>query len=69
MSTNHLTILEAGGLIRLAAVAPDLAYLFRHALLQDAAYASLLRADRKLLHRLVAEKLEALYLLISKLFA
>ncbi|HMK08142.1 MAG TPA: hypothetical protein VK449_03830, partial [Anaerolineales bacterium] len=34
------------------------AFAFRHALLQDAAYASLLRAERRSLHRLVGETLE-----------
>jgi len=57
----HLTTLEASGLIRLAAVQPELEYLFRHALVQDAAYASILKADRRVLHRAVAETLERLY--------
>jgi hypothetical protein len=48
-------------LIRLAQVVPERAYLFRHALVQDAAYGSLLRVDRKRLHRMVGETLEALY--------
>jgi class 3 adenylate cyclase/tetratricopeptide (TPR) repeat protein len=34
-------------------------YLFKHALLQDAAYGSLLRADRRDVHRRIAEALEA----------
>jgi len=36
----------------------DGAFWFKHALVQDTAYASLLRQDRKRLHRLVAETLE-----------
>jgi tetratricopeptide (TPR) repeat protein len=56
-----LNLLEAAGLIRLAAVQPELEYLFRHALIQDAAYASLLKADRKRLHLAVGEALERLY--------
>src|SRR5205807_9492391 len=40
---------------------PDLEYLFRHALVQDAAYASLLKQDRRTLHRLAAETLLATY--------
>lgn len=36
----------------------DTAYLFKHALVQDTTYTSLLRQDRKRLHRLVAESLE-----------
>jgi predicted ATPase len=55
---HHLDRLETSGLVaRLDA----LEYLFRHALVQDAAYASLLRADRRVLHRAVGETLEALY--------
>ena len=58
---SHLTTLEASGLIRLAEVQPELEYLFRHALVQDAAYASLVKADRKQLHHAVGEALERLY--------
>ncbi|HMA33727.1 MAG TPA: tetratricopeptide repeat protein [Chloroflexia bacterium] len=57
----QLRHLEARGLIRPLAEAPDLAYLFRHALVQDAAYSSLLRADRRRLHGIVATTLEPLY--------
>jgi tetratricopeptide (TPR) repeat protein len=57
----HLTALEATGLIRLADAQPELEYLFRHALVQDAAYASILRADRKRLHLAVGEAFEQLY--------
>lgn len=39
----------------------DNAYWFKHALVQDTAYASLMRHDRKRLHRLVAETLERVY--------
>jgi tetratricopeptide (TPR) repeat protein len=59
--TTHLAALEASGLIRLAQVQPEVEYLFRHALVQDAAYASLLKADRRILHRAVGEALERLY--------
>jgi tetratricopeptide (TPR) repeat protein len=41
--------------------AGDLAYLFKHALVQDTAYASLLKNERKRLHRLIAETLERVY--------
>jgi len=58
---QHLSRLESYGLIRLAAVQPELEYLFRHALVQDAAYASILRADRKRIHLAVGEALERLY--------
>ncbi|MDQ2810210.1 MAG: hypothetical protein M3Z04_25315 [Chloroflexota bacterium] len=56
-----LSHLEAAGLIRAAADSAEPAYSFRHALGQDAAYASLLRADRRRLHRAVGETLETLY--------
>src|SRR5207249_4355276 len=40
---------------------PELEYLFRHALVQDAAYSSLLKQDRRSLHQLAAETLLAVY--------
>jgi len=52
----ELGILEASGLVQVAAMVPELEYLFRHALVQDAAYSSLLKQDRRALHRLAAEK-------------
>jgi serine phosphatase RsbU (regulator of sigma subunit)/tetratricopeptide (TPR) repeat protein len=48
-------------LIRLAQLQPELTYLFRHALVQDAAYASLLAEDRRRLHLAVGEAMERLY--------
>jgi tetratricopeptide (TPR) repeat protein len=57
----QLETLEAKGLIRLAAVRPELEYLFRHALVQDAAYGSLLKQERRVLHGLVGEALEELF--------
>jgi tetratricopeptide (TPR) repeat protein len=53
--------LEASGLIGLAALQPELEYLFRHVLVQDAAYSSLLKQERRELHRRVAEALIELY--------
>ncbi|HEY7599140.1 MAG TPA: hypothetical protein VH741_04360, partial [Candidatus Limnocylindrales bacterium] len=61
MAELELDTLESKGLIRVAAVAPELEYLFRHALLQDAAYESLLKQERRALHRLVGGALETLY--------
>jgi len=58
---TELVTLEASGLIRIAAVQPELEYLFRHALVQDAAYSSLLKQDRRALHKLAAESLLTLY--------
>ena len=57
----ELGTLEASGLVQVAALEPELEYLFRHALVQDAAYSSLLKQDRRTLHRLAAETLLALY--------
>lgn len=57
----QLDTLEARGLIRLAASRPELEYLFHHWLVQDAAYGSLLKQERRELHRLVGEALEGLY--------
>jgi tetratricopeptide (TPR) repeat protein len=59
--TAHLTALETSGLLRLAQREPELEYLFRHALIQEAAYTSLLKTDRRALHRAVGEVLEQAY--------
>jgi tetratricopeptide (TPR) repeat protein len=58
---TQLDTLEAKGLVRVAAYQPELEYLFRHALVQDAAYESLLKQERRALHRTVGEALEQLY--------
>jgi tetratricopeptide (TPR) repeat protein len=58
---TQLDTLEAKGLVRLAALRPELEYLFRHALVQDAAYGSLLKQERRELHARVGEALEELY--------
>jgi predicted ATPase len=58
---TQLSALEADGLIRLAQLQPEIEYLFRHALIQDAAYQSLLKSQRLALHRAVGESLEELY--------
>jgi tetratricopeptide (TPR) repeat protein len=56
-----LNALEAGGLIEIAALQPELEYLFRHALVQEATYSSLLKQDRRTLHRAAAETILALH--------
>lgn len=62
MSVNpQLDTLETSGLIRLVTIHPELEYLFRHWLVQEAAYESLLKQERRILHHLVGEALEALY--------
>jgi tetratricopeptide (TPR) repeat protein len=53
-----LNQLENSGLIRQAQNEPELEYIFRHALVQEAAYDSILRADRKKLHAKVGLILE-----------
>jgi serine phosphatase RsbU (regulator of sigma subunit) len=58
---SELSRLESAGLIRLVQYEPELEYLFRHALVQDAAYGTLLTADRKRLHHIVGEAVESLY--------
>jgi tetratricopeptide (TPR) repeat protein len=57
----NLSTLEYANLVKLAAVQPDLRYLFYHALIQEAVYEAMLKADRKILHRNVAATLEALF--------
>jgi tetratricopeptide (TPR) repeat protein len=57
----ELGTLEASGLIQVAALQPELEYLFRHALVQEAAYASLLKQDRRALHRSAAEAILMLH--------
>ena len=61
MTDLQLDTLESKGLISLAAYQPELEYLFRHALVQDAAYESLLKQERRSLHAMVGEALEGLY--------
>jgi class 3 adenylate cyclase/tetratricopeptide (TPR) repeat protein len=61
-ASEALGVLEAAGLI--ATVPTETAepeYQFRHALLQEATYDSILRRDRQPLHRQVAETLERVY--------
>ena len=58
---TQLDTLTAKGLVRLVAEQPELEYLFRHALVQDAAYGSLLKQERRDLHGRVGEALEQLY--------
>jgi predicted ATPase len=50
-------IVRAGLLFR-QGVPPHASYLFKHALIQDAAYGTLLREPRRSLHALIAETLE-----------
>lgn len=58
--TTPLTRLETTELVRRLNDA-ELAYLFKHALVQDTAYTSLLKNERKRLHRMIGETLEREY--------
>jgi serine phosphatase RsbU (regulator of sigma subunit)/class 3 adenylate cyclase/tetratricopeptide (TPR) repeat protein len=59
--TGKMSALETAGLLRVTQVKPELAYTFRHALVHEAVYASLLPEDRRQLHLAVGEALENLY--------
>jgi serine phosphatase RsbU (regulator of sigma subunit) len=56
-----LAQLEADGLIRLVAVEPELEYGFRHELLQEALYGTMLASELRAWHRAVGRALEKLY--------
>ncbi len=58
---EQLNILEAIRMINVADVKPALTYRFHHILLHDAAYHSIVEADRVELHRSVGIALEDLY--------
>ena len=49
----------AAGLLFRQGVPPDTSYLFKHALVQDAAHGTLLRGPRRALHARIAETLES----------
>ena len=50
--------LSTADLIRRRSKLPDAVYVFKHALVQDAAYASLLRGQRQLIHARIAAALQ-----------
>ncbi len=50
--------LEAAGLVHARGTDVDRSYVFKHALIQDAAYESLLKSDRRRLHAAIAQALE-----------
>jgi class 3 adenylate cyclase/tetratricopeptide (TPR) repeat protein len=58
---QHLLTLEHSQLIQEAARVPELEYLFRHALMQEAAYSTILLKQRRIYHRQVGQALEALF--------
>jgi class 3 adenylate cyclase len=58
-------LVEAGLLFRQGQL-PDATYLFKHALVQDAAYGTLLREPRRALHARIAEVLETQFLDVAE---
>ena len=58
-------LIEAGLLFR-QGVPPHATYLFKHALVQDAAYGTLLREPRRALHARIAETLESQFAEITE---
>ena len=56
---SALDRLVAAGLLFRQGVPPHASYLFKHALVQDAAYGTLLREPRRALHARIAETLES----------
>ncbi len=58
---DHLTALERLNLTPLETPDPHLAYLFKHVLTQEAAYGLMLFAQRRELHRVVAEWYERIF--------
>ena len=58
--------LVAAGLLFRQGVAPHATYLFKHALVQDAAYGTLLRDARRALHARIAETLESQFAEIAE---
>jgi tetratricopeptide (TPR) repeat protein len=57
----QLEKISSSGLIHAAPGETEQGYIFRHALVQEAVYESLLRTDRRNLHAAVGEALELLY--------
>jgi ABC-type oligopeptide transport system substrate-binding subunit/class 3 adenylate cyclase len=58
---RHLVILQRADLVREKAVRPELEYIFKHSLAQEAAYRSLLLERRREFHGRAAEALEGLF--------
>ncbi len=56
--SGDLRALQSANLIRQVQSPPEAEYIFRHTLMQETAYESLLRSERKDLHRRVGQALE-----------
>jgi predicted ATPase len=63
---SALDRLIASGLLFRQGVPPHATYLFKHALVQDAAYGTLLREPRRALHARIADTLESQFLEIAE---
>jgi predicted ATPase len=63
---SALRRLVVAGLLFRQGVPPHATYLFKHALVQDAAYGTLLREPRRALHRRIAEALESQFAEIAE---
>ena len=63
---SALDRLMAAGLLFRQGVPPSATYLFKHALVQDAAYGTLLRDQRRALHARIAETLESKFTEITE---
>ena len=63
---STLDRLIAAGLLFRQGVPPHATYLFKHALVQDAAYGTLLREPRRALHARIAETLESKFAEIAE---
>jgi class 3 adenylate cyclase/predicted ATPase len=63
---SALDRLIAAGLLFRQGVPPHASYLFKHALVQDAAYGTLLREPRRALHAGIAETLDGLFAEIAE---
>jgi ABC-type oligopeptide transport system substrate-binding subunit/class 3 adenylate cyclase len=58
---EHLITLQRQEMIRERARLPEVEYIFKHELTREAAYGGLLKKERRVLHRRVAETLEHLF--------
>ena len=63
---SALDRLVAAGLLFQQGIAPQASYVFKHALVQDAAYGTLLREPRRALHARIAETLESQFAEIAE---
>jgi tetratricopeptide (TPR) repeat protein len=59
--SDALGLLEVAGLIRRQGADPEPKFAFRHALLRETAYGSLLHEERKVLHRAVGSAIERVF--------